>query len=121
MSRKSDLVNVSGRLGENIVELHKWLTNDKKEYVMSKQILRSATSVGANISEAFYAVSKAEFISKMQISLKEVNETIYWIRILKKNQLFDEQFKSITNDCYSIKRMLSKSLQTAKSEDGEDS
>jgi four helix bundle protein len=70
-----------------IIELYKYLQNDKHEYVLSKQLLRSATSIGANIEEATYSISKKEFISKLQISLKESSETRFWL-----NLLYDSNF-----------------------------
>lgn len=67
-----------------IVNLYKYLTNEQKEYVLSKQLLRCGTNIGANISEAQRAQSKADFISKMSIALKEANETLYWLKLLYK-------------------------------------
>ncbi|MGN1444371.1 MAG: four helix bundle protein [Acutalibacteraceae bacterium] len=88
---------------------------DKKEGVISKQIIRSGTSIGANINEANYGQSKADFISKMQISLKETAETEYWIRLLVLSDYISEDMgSSLLNDCLEIKRMLISSLNTAK-------
>ena len=81
---------------------------------MSKQILRSGTSIGANIHEAYYGISKADFIAKMQIALKEAAETKYWLTILEKTGYTDEKFNCINSQCISLKRMLISTLNTAK-------
>ena len=70
----------------DIVNFYKWLCSEKREFVLSNQILRSATSIGANIHEANFAVSKADFISKMQIALKETSETEYWLIVLERTE-----------------------------------
>ncbi|MFI3206854.1 MAG: four helix bundle protein [Clostridia bacterium] len=97
-----------------VVGYYKWLVSEKKEYVMSKQILRSGTSIGANIHEAYYAVSKPDFIAKMQIALKECSETEYWITILEATGYYDKQFDTIKTKNNSIKRMLIATLNTSK-------
>ena len=98
-----------------IVNLYKHLTTDKKEFVVSKQLLRSGTSIGANIREAKYAHSKADFVAKLQISLKECYETEYWIEIAQKANIISEEIaKSVLHDCGSIRRMLIASINTAK-------
>ena len=98
----------------DIVNYYKWLIAEKKEYVLSRQILRSGTSIGANIHEADFAVSKADFISKMQISLKELAETEYWLVVLEKTGYLPEEFRFLKDRCLSIKRMLIASLNTSK-------
>ena len=80
---KGVLEEKSFQFAIRIVNLNRFLVDNKKEYVLSKQILRSGTSVGANISEAQFAQSKADFVSKMHISLKEASETRYWLRLLE--------------------------------------
>ena len=83
--------------------------------IISKQIIRSATSIGANINEAGYGSSKADFIAKMHIALKECAETEYWIRLLKESEYITEDlFEGLINNCLSIKRMLVASLNTVK-------
>lgn len=74
-----------------IIELYKRLVSEKKEYIMSKQLLRSATSTGANLKEAEFAISKKEFIAKAQISLKEAAETEYWLELLHKSGYLEEK------------------------------
>ena len=82
-----------------IVNLYKFLVNEQKEFVMSKQILRSGTSIGANIREAEQAQSRADFINKLNIALKEANETEYWLELLIRTEYITrEQYESINND-----------------------
>ena len=98
-----------------IVKLSQVLQKDKKEYVLSKQILRSGTSVGANIREAEFAQSKADFIHKMSISLKEANETIYWLDLLKDTNYMEIKiYESLKNDCNEILKMLVSTVKTSK-------
>ncbi len=86
-----------------IVNLYKHLTTDKKEYVLSKQLLRSGTSIGANVSEGEKGQSKADFNAKMNIALKEANETFYWLRLLHKTDyLSDKEFLSMQSDIDEI-------------------
>lgn len=80
--KENVLIDKSVLFAARIVKLNKYLVKEKKEYVISKQIVRSGTSIGANINEANYGQSKADFISKMHIALKETAETEYWIRLL---------------------------------------
>ena len=90
-----------------IVNLYKYLTGIKKEYVLSKQLLRSGTSIGANVAESQCAISKNDFIAKLYISLKESNETLYWLRLLQRTQYINnKQYESIYKDCEELKRML---------------
>lgn len=98
----------------SIIELVKELKS-KKESIISNQIGRSGTSIGANIREAQYAHGKADFIAKLQISLKEANETGYWLELLYKTGYIDEPaFKSLNDACTSLRVMLIASIRTAK-------
>ena len=109
VARKSFLFAV------RIVKLSKHLNTAKKEYVLSKQLLRAGTSIGANIAEAEQAQSKADFISKMNIALKEAVETNYWLRLLQASDyLSDAEFSSIHSDCRELEKMLTAILKTAK-------
>ncbi len=92
----------------------KFFLNPKKDTTIAKQLLRSATSIGANINEAVYGNSKADFISKLHISLKETGESIYWLTLLKRTKLIDYDFDSLLLLAEKIKRMLIASLNTAK-------
>ena len=99
-----------------IINLYKYLCNDKKEYVLSKQILRSGTSIGANIREGVFAQSKNDFISKMSIALKESNETHYWIELLNETGFInDKESDSLKADCKELLKILQASIITAKS------
>ena len=99
-----------------IVRLYQYLRDEKKEWVLSKQLLRSGTSIGANVVEATAAISKKEFLSKMYISFKECYETEYWLELLHDTgYLNDEEFESINNDNKVLKKMLSSiTLTTSK-------
>ncbi len=98
----------------SILNLVKFL-KETKEHIVSNQIGRSGTSIGANIREAQYAHSKADFISKMQIALKEANETGYWLELLlKTNYITDKQYKELDTVCTGLRAMLVASINTAK-------
>jgi len=98
-----------------IVNLCKYLQAEQKEYILSKQLLRCGTSIGANVAEAQQAQSKPDFVSKLNISLKESYETDYWIRLLHETQyLSREQYQSIISDCHEIEKLLIAILKTAK-------
>ncbi len=98
----------------SILNLVKFL-KENKEHIVSNQIGRSGTSIGANIREAQYAHSKADFISKMQIALKEANETGYWLELLlKTNYITDNQYKELDTVCTGLRAMLVASINTAK-------
>ncbi len=113
--KENILINKSIEFAARIIKLQGYLVKDKKETIISKQIVRSGTSIGANINEANYGQSKADFISKLHISLKETAETEYWLRLLVKSELLTPQEgESLLNDCLDIKRILISSINTAK-------
>ena len=115
MAQKSILLDKSLLFAARIIKLNKYLTDNKKEKIISKQILRCATSIGANANEAIYGISKADFIAKLQISLKETAETEYWLRLLILSEYLTEQEgKSLLADCLEIKKILISTLNTAK-------
>ena len=98
----------------SIIKLVKQL-KEKRETIISNQIGRSGTSIGANIHEAQYAHGKADFIAKLQIALKEANETGYWLELLfKTDYISDEEYKTLSSACTSIRVMLISSINTAK-------
>ena len=98
-----------------IINLYKYLRENKHELVLSKQLLRSGTSIGANISESVFGQSDMDFISKLSIALKESNETRYWLELLHEtNYLDDKQFISIYDDCERIKATLINIINTTK-------
>ena len=100
-----------------IVKLSQYLQNDKKEFVLSKQILRSGTAVGALIREAEYGQSKIDFIHKMSIALKEANETEYWINLLRDTGYIENKLSdSLEVDCKELLKLLIASIKTAKNE-----
>ena len=98
-----------------IVNLCKYLQNKQKEYVLSKQLLRCGTSIGANVAEAQQAQSKPDFVNKINIALKEAYETNYWIRLLYATQyLKKREYESIIADCSEMERLLIAITKTAK-------
>jgi len=98
-----------------IVRLYQFLCDSKREFVLSKQLLRSGTGIGANVREAVYAQSKKDFIAKMSIALKEASETEYWLDLLHKTDYLDEkQYNSIKGDCSSIAKIITSIVKTAK-------
>ena len=112
--KESVLRQKSQNFATRIVNMHKYL-GKKKEFTISKQILRSGTSIGANIAEAGSAFTKKDFISKLGISLKECSETLYWLSILKNSEFISEkQYESIYKDCFEIASILNASIKTAK-------
>ena len=109
------LIDKSIAFASRIIKLNQYLVKTKKETIISKQIVRSGTSIGANINEANYGQSKADFVSKMHIALKETAETEYWLRLLTASEYITEEMgKSLLNDCLEIKRILVASINTAK-------
>ena len=115
MAQKSILLDKSLYFAARIVKLNKYLVKEKHEAIISKQIIRSATSIGANANEAVYGISKADFIAKLQISLKETAETEYWLRLLiLSDYLTEAEGNSLLDDCLEIKRILISTLNTAK-------
>ena len=99
-----------------IVKLYQYLRDEKKEYVLTKQLMRSGTSIGANIHESKYAQSKPDFVSKMQIALKECYESEYWLEIMNRTALLStEQYRIYLSKCGALRRMLISSIKTTKS------
>jgi len=98
-----------------IVKCSQYLQKDKKEFILSKQLIRSGTSIGALVAEGKYAQSKADFINKLSISLKEANETKYWLRLLMDCSYLKENIAiSLLNDVESLIKILASSIKTAK-------
>lgn len=110
----SPLLDKSLDFATKIVLFYEEFSKSKKDTTIAKQLLRSATSVGANINEAIYCNSKADFISKLHISLKEVSESIYWLTLLKNTNLVIYNFEELLSLAEEIKRMLISSIKTAK-------
>lgn len=98
-----------------IIKLYKFLAEEKREYVLSRQVLRSGTAIGALISEAEHAQSKADFINKMNIALKEANETNYWLNLLKDSEYIDtSQFDALSKDAIEILKLLISIVKSSK-------
>ena len=98
-----------------IVKCSKYLQTEKNEHIMSKQVLRSGTSIGANAHEGFYAQSRADFVNKLSVSLKEASETSYWLTILNKTDYIkDEMFQSLKTDVDELIRIIISTIKTAK-------
>ena len=113
--KDNPLLDKSLKFAARIVKLHNYLIKEKHENIISKQIIRSATSIGANANEAIYGQSKADFLAKLHISLKETAETEYWLRLLVLSDYITEtEGKSLIDDCLEIKRILIATLTTAK-------
>ena len=105
----------SFRYAIRIVNLYKYLCRTKKEFVLSKQLLRAGTSIGANVAESQQAQSRADFIAKLSIALKETSETKYWLRLLKATDyLTDEESRSIYADCVELEKLLVTILKSTK-------
>ena len=99
-----------------IIKLYQFMADERREYVLSKQVLKSGTSIGANIEESVHAQSKVDFVHKLSIAQKEANETNYWLRLLKDAGYIEEKHAvSFLTDCEEIQRLLTASIKTAKS------
>ncbi len=112
--KENVLANKSYTFALRVIKLYKYL-QEKKEYILSKQLLRSGTAVGALVREAEHAQSKADFINKLSISLKEANETSYWLMLLKdSNYIKEKHFNSIYYDSEEIIKLLVSIIKTSK-------
>ena len=99
-----------------VVKLARYLQEEKKEYILSKQLIRSGTSIGANVVESQQAQSRADFVSKLSIALKEAAETNYWLRLLNATDYLSEsEFSSIIADCRELGKILTSILKTTRS------
>ena len=113
--QKRIIVDKSFDFAVRIVKLYRYLCDEKKEFVLSKQLLRSGTSIGANVSEAEQAQSTPDFISKMSIALKETSETKYWIKLLASTDYLTEtESVSILNDCVELEKILVSIVKSSK-------
>jgi four helix bundle protein len=113
--KESILREKSYQFALRIIKLYKFISTEKKEFVLSKQILRSGTSIGANVEESNQAQSKTDFIHKLSIAQKESAETNYWLRLLRDSEyLSDKQAESLLIDCEELQRLLTSSIKTAK-------
>lgn len=105
----------SKKFAIRIIRLCQYLNKEENEYILSKQLLRSGTSIGANVREAHNAISKADFKAKMYIALKEAGETEYWLELLKETDyITNEQYESIYTDCNELNKLLTSITKTLK-------
>ncbi len=113
MKSENIIVERSMQFAVRVVKLYKYLCDEKKEYVLAKQLLRSGTSVGANVREALRGQSRKDFVSKMNIALKEVCETEYWLELLHQTDYINRtEFDSIYKDCKEITKILMSIVKT---------
>ena len=113
MAKESIIKEKSFEFALKIITLYKLLI-ENKEYIISKQLLRSGTSIGANVEEASAGISKRDFIAKMSISSKEARETHYWLRLLEKSNYINIDFKSYLKDCEEIINILTAIVKTGQ-------
>ncbi len=110
--KNSPLIDKSKTFALEIIKVCNYVKQNKKETVLTNQLIRSGTSVGANICEAFYGHGRVDFIAKLQIALKECNESEYWIELLIESGYYDD--RKILDMCIEVKKLLVSSLNTAK-------
>ena len=112
----SNIEHKSFLFSVRIVKLARYLQEEKREYILSKQLIRSGTSIGANVVESQQAQSRADFISKLSIALKEACETNYWLRLLQATDYLSEpEFSSIIADCRELEKILTSIIKTTRS------
>lgn len=113
MSQDSIAKEKSMAFSKRIVRLYQYLNTEHHEFVMSKQILRSGTSIGANIAEAIYGSSRKDFLAKLQIALKECSETLYWLELLNScDYIPNDLYHSLSQDCDELRRILSSTVKS---------
>ena len=111
--KENIIADKSKQFALRIIKLYRYLCDEKKEYILSKQLLRSGTSIGANIHEALQGQSKADFYAKLSISLKEASESEYWLELLHESGYIDDRsFESIYSDCVELLKLLTSILKT---------
>lgn len=116
MKEDNVIRNKSYNFSLKIIKIYQELTKEKKEFIISKQLIRSGTSIGANIEEAIGAQSKNDFISKVSISYKEARETLYWLHLLTDSDFLNkQQSDTLINDCEEILKIIGAIQKTAKS------
>lgn len=114
-NKENIIIDKSYSFALRIIKLYKYLCDDKKEYVLSKQVLRSGTSIGANVEEAIGGITKKDFLNKMFNAYKEARETNYWIRLLKDAEILESKIAfSLLKDCDIIIKILGKIISTSR-------
>ena len=117
--KENVLKDKSFRFAVRIVNLYRYLCDTKKEYALSKQVLRSGTSVGAMVRESEHSESKADFVHKLAIAQKEINETLYWLELMHETKyITKKEYDSINVDAVEIIRIITTSIKTAKKNNG---
>ena len=115
MKKENLIIDKSMEFAVRTVRLYKYLSEEQREWIMSKQLLRSGTSIGANAREAIYAQSRSDFIGKLSICLKEASETEYWLELLYRTEYMSKrQYESIQKDCGEIAKLLIAILKSSK-------
>ena len=115
MEKQNIAKDKSKKFALRIVRLYQYLTNDKKEFILSKQILRSGTSIGANLAESVCAMTEKDFVAKVYVALKEAEETLYWLDLLYEANFIDKKsYLSAFKDCQEIAKILTKTIKTIK-------
>ncbi|MCA1625559.1 MAG: four helix bundle protein [Acidobacteria bacterium] len=113
--KESVLREKSYKFALRVIKLYKYMAQEHKEFVLSKQILRSGTSIGANIEESVHAQSKIDFVHKLSIAQKEASETNYWLRLLRDSDYLSEKLaESLLFDCEEVQKLLTASIKTVK-------
>ena len=113
MDKDSTALRKSKLFAIRIVHLYQYLCSEKTEFVLSKQLLRSGTSIGANLAESECAISKKDFLAKVYIALKECAETLYWLELLRETDYLSvSEYDSIHTDCEELRKMLSSTTKT---------
>ena len=117
MNTQNVVVNKSMEFAVQIVKLSRYLREEKREYELGSQLMRSGTSIGANIREAVYGQSRKDFLSKMSIALKEAGETIYWLELLRRTELLSEhECASVAGQAEELRRLLVSIVKSTKEE-----
>ena len=115
MMKENIILNKSYDFAIRVIRMYQHLTKGKKEFVLSKQVLRSGTSIGANVEEAIGGSSKKDFLNKMKMAYKEARETSYWLRLLKDTDFINQKaFDSIHNDCEELLKLLYTIIKSTK-------
>ena len=118
MKKDNVIVDKSKTFALRVIKLYRYLCDTKKEYILSKQLVRSGTSIGANIKEAIRAQSTADFRAKMNIALKEASETEYWLELLHESDyITDKEFESVIGDCIELLKILTAILNSSGKEE----
>ena len=115
MKRDNPVREKSYSFALRMIRLYKYLTDDKREFLLAKQVLRSGTSIGANVEEALGGQSKKDFISKLSVAYKEARETEYWLRLLTDSGFLSaKESRSVLTDCRELLKLLTKILRTSR-------